>query len=76
MAKAKAVKKETSTVEISEYKGKPILCLNPDVDNAFMRFQFGMNKAKLILEHIDDIREFVASHDTATDEEPKKKGKK
>ena len=42
--------------EESEYKGSPILCLNPESP---FKFQFGLSKAQLILEHIDDIRQFV-----------------
>jgi hypothetical protein len=41
---------------LGEFKGNPILTLNPDERYPF---SFGLSKAKLILAHIDDIRAFV-----------------
>lgn len=55
----KAVKKMTQEerkVAIGEYKGNAMLIIGPD--NRFP-FQFGMAKAKLILENLDAIRKFV-----------------
>ena len=49
----------TNIPERSEYKGNALLVLNPQ-DPPFRRFSFGVSKAKLILEHIDAIRDFVA----------------
>lgn len=43
---------------ISEFKGKKVLTLNPD---APYPFSFGVAKAKLILEHLEDIKQFVES---------------
>jgi hypothetical protein len=43
----------------SEYKGKPTLCLNPDEK---FPFSFGLGKAQLILEHLEDIEAFVVKH--------------
>lgn len=45
----------------SEYKGNPMLVLTQGPDDRFP-FQFGLKKAKLILEHIEDIKHFVAKH--------------
>jgi hypothetical protein len=45
-------------VEHSEFKGKPILILKRDENEKFP-FSFGLSKAKLILENIDEIKKFV-----------------
>jgi hypothetical protein len=45
-----------SRPQTGQYKGHPMIILNPD--DRFP-FQFGLNKARLILQHIDEIREFV-----------------
>jgi hypothetical protein len=45
-------------VKTSEYKGHPIFELHR-WDNDSKPLRFGTKKARLILEHIDDIREFV-----------------
>lgn len=56
---------EEQIPEISEYQGKPMLLLNP---GSQYRFQFGLGKAKMILQHIDAIRRFVESNGTSIDE--------
>jgi len=48
-------------VEHSEYNGKPILVLRRSEDDKFP-FSFGINKAKLILENLEDIKKFVAEN--------------
>lgn len=45
-------------MERTEFKGNPIIVLFNDPNDQY-RFQFGLNKAKLILQHIDDIKQFV-----------------
>ena len=45
-------------VEISEYNGNPVLTLKRD-ENDNYPFRFGVRKAQLIIEHIDDIKKFV-----------------
>jgi len=50
----------TGAPEISEYKGRPVITLNP---GERYPFTFGLAKAKLILQHLDDIRDFVEKHD-------------
>lgn len=48
-------------VEHSEYNGKPILVLRRSEDDKFP-FSFGINKAKLILENLEEIKKFVAEN--------------
>lgn len=48
-------------VELSEFKGKPIIVLRRSEDDKFP-FSFGLSKAKLILENLEDIKKFVAEN--------------
>jgi len=45
-------------VERSEFKGKAIIILKRDEEDKFP-FSFGLTKAKLILENIEEIKKFV-----------------
>lgn len=45
-------------VEIGEWKGNPTITLNPEADK-FHRFSFGLRKAQLILDNLEEIRLFV-----------------
>jgi hypothetical protein len=45
-------------VERSEYKGKPLIVIKRSEDDQYP-FSFGLSKAKLILEHIEEIKKFV-----------------
>lgn len=45
-------------IEKNEYKGKPIIVLKRSEDDKYP-FSFGVSKAKLILENIDEIKKFV-----------------
>lgn len=45
-------------VERSEYKGKPLLVIKRSEDDQYP-FSFGVSKAKLILENIEEIKKFV-----------------
>ncbi len=49
-------------VEESEYKNNPILVLKITQEDRYP-FSFGVKKAKLVLEHLEDIKKFVAKHD-------------
>lgn len=49
-------------VEEGEYKGNAMLVLKNSEDDRWP-FQFGLKKAKLIVEHIEDIKKFVQKHD-------------
>ena len=48
-------------VERSDYNGKPILVLRRSEDDKFP-FSFGIAKAKLILENLEEIKKFVAEN--------------
>ena len=45
-------------VEFGEFKGNKMIVLKRTPDDKFP-FQFGLSKAKLILEHVADIKKFV-----------------
>ena len=49
------------TATIGEYKGNKTLTLARDETDKYP-FSFGMRKAKMIIEHLDDIKEFVKEH--------------
>lgn len=44
---------------VGEYKGNPVLTLNP---GERFPFSFGVGKAKLVLQHLDEIRSFVEKY--------------
>ncbi|MFQ5589435.1 MAG: hypothetical protein ACE5F7_11430 [Nitrospiria bacterium] len=46
----------------SEFKGNPMIILSQGEDDKFP-FQFGLKKAKLILEYVEEIRAFVKKHE-------------
>lgn len=48
--------------ERTVYKNKPILVLRRELEDK-MPFAFGLRKAKLILEAIEEIREFVRENE-------------
>jgi hypothetical protein len=45
-------------IERSEFKGKPVLILKRAEDDKYP-FAFGMAKARLILENLEEIKRFV-----------------
>ena len=45
-------------VERTEFKGNPVLVIKRSEDDKFP-FSFGVSKAKLIIENIDEIKKFV-----------------
>ena len=45
-------------VEFGEFKGNKMIILKRTPEDHYP-FQFGVSKAKLVLEHIEDIRKFV-----------------
>lgn len=45
-------------IERSEYKGKPLIVIKRNEDDKYP-FSFGLSKAKLILENIEEIKKFV-----------------
>ncbi len=48
--------------ERSEFKGKPTLVLKRSEDERYP-FTFGLSKAKMILDHLEDIKKFVEEND-------------
>ena len=51
-------------VERSEFKGKPVLILKRDENDKYP-FAFGLNKAKMMLENLEEIKRFVEENDKA-----------
>jgi hypothetical protein len=51
-----------AVVSESEYKGNPMIVLKNSEEDKFP-FQFGVKKAKLILESIEEIKKFVEKND-------------
>jgi hypothetical protein len=51
-----------SVVSESEYKGNPMIVIKNSEEDKFP-FQFGLKKAKLILENIEEIKKFVTKYD-------------
>lgn len=49
-------------IERSEYKGKPVLIIKRDENDKYP-FAFGLNKAKMIMENLDEIRRFVEENE-------------
>jgi hypothetical protein len=45
---------------VSEYKGRPVLTLNPGTR---FPFTFGVAKAKLIIQHLKAIEDFIQEYD-------------
>ena len=52
-------------VEEGEYKGSPVLILKTKEEDRFP-FSFGIRKAKLVLEHIEEVKKFVQKHEGKT----------
>ena len=49
-------------VERTEYKGNPLLVLKRNEEDKYP-FSFGVGKARLILENVDEIKKFVAENE-------------
>lgn len=49
-------------VEKGEFKGKPILILKRSENDRYP-FSFGLAKAQLILDHIEEIKKFVEENE-------------
>ena len=45
-------------VERSEYKGKPVIIIKRNENDKYP-FTFGMSKARLILDNLEEIKRFV-----------------
>ncbi len=51
-----------SIVEESEFKGNKMIVIKMNEEDKYP-FQFGVKKAKLILENIDEIKKFVEKYE-------------
>ncbi|MCX5702557.1 MAG: hypothetical protein NTW64_06275 [Candidatus Omnitrophica bacterium] len=51
-------------IERTEFKGKPVLIIKRDEEDRYP-FSFGISKAKLILENIEEIKKFVEESSTS-----------
>jgi len=51
-----------SIVSESEFKGNPMIVIKLDEEDQYP-FQFGVKKAKLVLENIEAIKKFVEKND-------------
>lgn len=51
-----------SIVSEAEFKGNAMIVLKNTEEDQYP-FQFGVKKAKLVLENIDSIKKFVEKHD-------------
>ncbi len=60
---------EKLSATVSEYKGNAIISL-PVAGSTKYPFTFGLNKAKAIMQYIDDIKKFI--DDNESKEEPEK----
>jgi len=45
-------------VEVEDYNGNPVMVLKRDENDAYP-FRFGLRKAQLIIENIEEIKKFV-----------------
>jgi len=53
-----------AVVEESEYKGNPMIVLRRNAEDRYP-FQFGLSKAKLILDAVDEIKVWVDKQEAA-----------
>lgn len=51
-----------SIVSESEFKGNPMIVIKNDEEDKYP-FQFGVKKAKMVLENLDAIKKFVDKYD-------------
>ncbi len=51
-----------SIIAESEFKGNPMIVIKNDEEDKFP-FQFGVKKAKLVIENIESIKKFVEKYD-------------
>lgn len=49
-------------IEESEFKGNPMIVIKNDEEDKYP-FQFGVKKAKLVVENIEEIKKFVEKND-------------
>jgi hypothetical protein len=61
-ALASRLKERRKMVERSEYNGKPIIVIKRNENDKFP-FSFGVSKARLILENLEEIKKFVQENE-------------
>lgn len=49
-------------IERSEFKGKPIMVIKRDENDKYP-FSFGVAKAKMVLENLEEIKKFVQENE-------------
>lgn len=49
-------------IEKSEYKGKPIIVIKRNEEDKYP-FSFGIAKARLIMENLEEIKKFIEEND-------------
>jgi len=54
-------------IERSEFKGKPVLIIKRDENDKYP-FAFGLTKAKMILENLEEIKKFVAENNVDSEQ--------
>lgn len=59
--KTKAPKTPDTWAEVGEYQGKPMFRIVHQKDQQFADMQFGLGKARKLLNHLDELRAFVES---------------
>jgi len=55
-------------VEMTEFKGNKMIILRRSDEDRYP-FQFGLSKAKLVLDHIDEIEKFVRGEEVGVEPE-------
>jgi len=55
-------------IERGEYKGKPLIVIKRSEDDKYP-FSFGVSKARMILENIEEIKKFVEENSKGGDTE-------
>ena len=61
--KVNFIKEDATMSEVleGEYRGSAMLIIRQTPEDRFP-FQFGLKKARLILEHLEDIKKFIQKH--------------
>jgi hypothetical protein len=59
-------------IEKTEFKGQPVIVIRRNENDRYP-FSFGLSKARLILEAINDIKKFVAENEVKDEEDKQDK---
>lgn len=57
-----------AVIQESDYKGNPMIILRRDENDRFP-FQFGLSKAKLVLDAVEEIKAWVAKQEARKQDE-------